>query len=116
MAIAQRLEMASRDSRETVGLLDKQLRHTEAVQKSAVWMQDQQIVRHRKDWRSMVVCAVVSIMFGGVLSYSTFSLGATWQEKILSSSDRNQLCQDMGFQVLEQNETDNVCAIAYPRF
>ena len=90
-------------------------KHTKEVQQRAKAMQDQALELHRTDWRIMAIGAAVSLMLGFVLGYWVLDHSSPWKEAILSSSDPDGSCEEMGFQVVNQSQTENVCAIAYPR-
>ena len=78
-------------------------------------MQELALQLQRTDWRTMGIGAAASFMFGFSLGYWAFDYSPPWRDTILSSSDPDGLCEEMGFQVVEKNQTENVCAIAYPK-
>ncbi len=63
----------------------------------------------------MAIGAAASLMLGFVLGYWVLDHSPLWKDRIQSSSDPDGLCEEMGFQVVNQSQTENVCAIAYPK-
>lgn len=113
--IAERLEGTVRISAHSSRDLGNQLNHAKEVQQHAKLMQDQALELQRTDWRTMAIGASVSFMLGFSLGYWVLDHSPPWKEAILSSSDPDGLCVEMGFQVVNQSQTENVCAIAYPK-
>ena len=114
-AIAEGLEGTARVSAHSSRDLGSQLNHAKEVQQRAKLMQDQALELQRTDWRTMAIGASVSLMLGFSLGYWVLDYSPPWKEAILSSSDPDGLCEEMGFQVINQSLAENVCAIAYPK-
>lgn len=117
--LTKRIGRGAAASEATYTKLDERLRLLSTAQKDAAAAMSEARKLRVRDWRSLAVVAVVAVFAGGMsgayLNSWVSGSAITWGAALDGASDATALCEDMGFQVLQQSDQDLVCARVFRR-